>query len=229
MINATKSKYKLPLNLQTFADPEPNEPPADPTPEPPATVTMTQEELDGMIAKRLARETKKYADYDEVKTKLSDYEKDAAERQKAQMSEQERQQTELAEALKRAEDADNARKQALDTANQRAVKADFKLMAASVNIRADALEDAFLLADKSGISVDENGNVTGVEDMLKALIASKPYLVEVAAPIKPKVIGEPNNPKEEERKTLQAQLDDAKKRKDFSKVVELSNKLINLK
>ncbi|GIQ63710.1 hypothetical protein PACILC2_22780 [Paenibacillus cisolokensis] len=61
------------------------------------------------------------------------------------------------------------------------------------------------------------------------MIAAKPYLVDVPAPTKPRTIGEPSNPAVDERKTLEAQLEDAKKRKDFGKVVELSNKLNALK
>lgn len=225
-------KYRLPLNLQTFSDPAPDEPqPGDPQPEPepPKTVTMTQEELDALIAKRLGQERKKYADYDDVKTKLTEYEAQEEERRKAAMTEQERIQAELEAAKKAAEEADTARKQAIEIANQRAIKAEFKLAAAGANIRADALDDAYILVDKTGITVDEGGNVVGVSEALEALVAAKPYLIEVKQPQNPKIIGEPNNPKDDVRKTLQAQLDEAKKRKDFSKVVELSNKLNNLK
>jgi len=228
MNDETKRKLRYTLDLQTFSEPElePNDPPADPEPK---TVTMTQEELDALIAKSKGQVKRQYADYDDLKSKLSEYEKAEAERKQAQMSEQERIQAELDAARQKAEEAEKAREQALSAANQRAIKAEFKLAAAGANIRPDALDDAFVLVDKAGISVDDDGNVVGVKEALEALIAAKPYLLDVKQPQNPKVIGEPNNPKEEERKTLQAQLDDAKKRKDFGKVVELSNKLINLK
>jgi len=230
MTQIERNKYVLPLNLQTFSEPEEPGDPVEPEPKPePKVVTMTQDELNDMIAKRLARETKKFSDYDDLKTKLSDYEKAEAERKQAQMSEQERIQAELEAAKQRAEEAEKAREQALSAANQRAIKAEFKLAAAGVNIRGDALDDAFLLVDKAGISVDNDGNVVGVKEALDALISKKPYLLDVKQPQSPKVIGEPNNPKEEERRSLQAQLEDAKKRKDFGKVVEISNKLINFK
>lgn len=231
MINEIKRKQTyLPLNIQLFAegDPEPTDPPADPEPTPePKIVTMTQDELDALISKSKAQAKKPFGDYDELKTKLSDFEKAEAERKLAEMSEQERRDAELATVRKALEDEQNARKQTLDVANQRAIKSDFKLAAANANIRGDALDDAFLLVNKTGISVDDDGNVVGLDDAVKALIEAKPYLLNVTTTQKPKVIGEPNNPKEEERKTLQAQLDDAKKRKDFSKTIELANKLAN--
>lgn len=50
-------------------------------------VIETQEQLDGIIADRLRRErettAKKYADYDEIKQKVSDYEKQIGEMTKA--------------------------------------------------------------------------------------------------------------------------------------------------
>jgi len=229
MINEVKThKYRLALNLQTFAEDPPVNPPQDPPAEPPATVTMTQSELDALIAREKARAKKPYADYDDLKSKLSEFEAAEEERKKAAMTEAERLQAEVAAAKQAAEEAETARKQALETANQRAIKAEFKLAAAGVNIRKDAIDDAFLLVDKAGISVDDGGNVVGIADALAALVAAKPYLVE-QAPGKPKTIGEPNNPAADERKTLEQQLADAKKRKDFSKVVEISNKIVNLK
>lgn len=231
MKHEKQRNYRFPLNLQTFSEPEepidPIEP--EPTPEPPKTVTMTQDELNALIAKEKAKAKKPYANYDELQTKLAEYEAQEEERRKAAMTEQERIQAELDAAKKAAEEATKVNEQVIKIANDRAIKAEFKLAAAGANIRADALEDAYILVDKTGISVDKDGNVVGVSEALEALVAAKPYLVEVKQPQNPKIIGEPNNPKEEERKTILAQLDEAKKRKDFSKVVELSNKLNNLK
>ncbi len=227
--NETDRRYMLALDLQTFgADPEPApEPEPEPTPEP-KTVTMTQEELDALITKRLGQERKKYGDYDELKTKLSEFEKVEDERKKAAMTEAERMQAELEAAKKAAEEAEGKTVAALKAANDRVIKADFKLLAAAANIRADALEDAFLLADKSGITVDDGGNVVGVKEALEALVAAKPYLVE-APSAKPKEIGSPSNPPKDERKTLEAQLEEAKKLKQLGRVIELSNKLNGLK
>ncbi|MCU6709349.1 scaffolding protein [Paenibacillus sp. J5C_2022] len=214
------NKYRLALDLQTFSD----DPDPEPTPEP----TFTQAELEAKIAERLGRERKKYADYDDLKAKLTEFETAEAERQKAAMTEQERIQAELDAAKRAAEEADSKSAAAIEAANQRVIKAEFKIAAAGANIRKDALDDAYVLVDKAGISVDDGGNVVGVKEALEALVDAKPYLIE-QAPAKPKKIGEPNNPEPDEKKTLEAQLEDAKKQKNFSKVVELSNKLINFK
>lgn len=219
--NKTK-KFRLPLNLQLFAggdDPTPN---PEPNPEP----TFTQAELEAKIAERLVRERKKYADYDDLKTKVTEMEAAESERQKAAMTESERQAAELTAAKKAAEDAETARQTSLKSANERLTRAEFKIAAAAANIRPDAIDDAYLLADKSGVAVADDGSVTGVAEAIAAIVASKPFLI---AETTPKPIGGPNNPKPDERKSLEAQLEDAKKRKDFSKVIELSNKLVSLK
>jgi hypothetical protein len=225
MTDIIKRKYRFPLDIQLFAEGDP-EPGTDPTPEPPKKLEMTQAELDAKIAERLGRERKKYADYDELKTKLADLEAAETERQKAAMTEQERAAAELAAAKQAAVDADTARQAALKSANERLLKAEFKIAAAAANVLPDAIEDAYLLADKSGVIVGDDGNVTGVAEAIAALTAAKPFLIATTTP---KPIGGPSNPKPDERKTLETHLEDAKKRKDFSKVIELSNKLTNLK
>jgi len=52
--------------------------------------------------------------------------------------------------------------------------------------------DGFALADLSGITVDAQGNVQGMEDVVKALKESKPYLFGTVAPKPP--VGSPSNP-----------------------------------
>jgi len=203
-ISEDTRKYRFALDLQTFSD-DP-----EPTPDPePKTVTMTQDELDALIAKRIGQTKRQYADYDEVKTKLSEFESAESERQKAAMTESERIQAELSAAKQAAEEAEGKSAAAIKAANERIIKADFKLAANSVNIRPDALEDAFLLADKAGISVGEDGAVIGVKEALDALVAAKPYLVEVVAPNKPKQIGDPNNPSKDNQRTNEQLLAEA--------------------
>ncbi|MFK4304355.1 multidrug efflux pump subunit AcrA (membrane-fusion protein) [Paenibacillus sp. RC254] len=216
---------KYPLNLQLFAegDPDPTpDPPADPTP----SKTFTQEELDQLIADRIARERKKYADYDALKTKLTELELADEERQKAEMTETERLEAEKAEALRAAETARAERDQALTAANQRLIKAEFRTLARELNVRPDAIDDAYVLADLSTASVGDDGSINGVKDVVNALIASKPFLVEQPKK-EPLPIGGPSggNPYDKETRTLEQQLAEAKRIRDFAKVVELSNKL----
>lgn len=161
----------------------------DPKPE----KTFTQAELDELITKRLERERKKYEGFDELKTKLTEYEQAEEERRKAAMSEQERLEAEKAEALKKAEEAENASAEVLRKANERLINAEFRLLAKEAGIRSDALDDAFKLADISGVEVGDDGAVNGVDDVIKALTESKPYLVEQAKP-KPRQIGEGSDP-----------------------------------
>ncbi|WP_427050379.1 scaffolding protein [Paenibacillus sp. TC-CSREp1] len=213
---------KYPMNLQLFAE-DPQEPQADPQP-PAPTKTFTQEELDAIVRDRLARDRKGREDYDDVKAKLTALEQAEEDRKKAELSATERLEAEKAEALERAQKAEQAKEAALTAANQRLIKAEFKAVARELNVRADALEDAYVLANLTSVSVDENDNPVGVEDAVKALLTNKPYLVDV--PKKPQPIGDAKpNPGDDERRTLEQQLSDAKKSKDFAKVIELSNKL----
>lgn len=191
-------------------------------------LTLSQEELDRIIADRLARQQKKFADYDDLKTKLSEYEQAEEERKKAAMSEQERIEAEKAEALEKAQKAEEKSADALKRANERLIRAEFRLLAKDAGIRADALDDAFKLADFTDVEVGEDGEVTGVDTVVNALKESKPFLVEVAVPKKPKNIGEGSNHDggdDDEIKVLEQQLDDAKKKKNVSEVIRLSNKL----
>lgn len=216
-----RSRY--PLNLQLFAEGGP-----DPDPTPPAPdKTFTQAELDLIVADRLARERKKaekFADYDELKTKLTALELAEAERAKADLTEAERLTADLEAARIKAQEAEDRGAAAITTANKRLINAEFKALAREKNVPADRLAAALKLADLSSASVDNEGNAIGVKEAVEALIAAEPYLV---AETKPKPIGGGGggNPDEDERKTLEAQLSEARKAKDFSKVIEISNKL----
>src|SRR5690606_38740402 len=95
----------LPLDLQYFAD---EQPPVDgaetnPVAEVPAETkvessetpvetakTFTQAELDEILTKRIERERKKFADYDEIKTKASEYEAQLEEKRLSELSEVEK-------------------------------------------------------------------------------------------------------------------------------------------
>jgi hypothetical protein len=174
MSNEIKRKFPLKLDLQLFAEPvdplvDP-EPPIDPPKDPPKKLELTQEEFDAKIAERLARERKKYADYDEVKAKLAGYDTAEDERKKAAMSEKERLEAEKAEALQKAEESEAGRVKAVDSANQRIIRTEFRLLAKEAGVRADALNDAYVLADKSTVNVDDDGNVGGLTEVIDALL-----------------------------------------------------------
>lgn len=111
----------LPLNLQLFAEDLPQDPPADDKKmdDNPPPKTYTQDEIDRIVADRLGRERKKYADYDDIKAERERLKQAEEERKKADMTEKERLEAEKAEALKKAEEAEAKREQALSNANQR--------------------------------------------------------------------------------------------------------------
>jgi Phage minor structural protein GP20 len=137
---------------------------------------VPQSKVDEIVKKRLERERKKYADYDELKAKLAEFEKAEEERKKAEMSELERLQSELAELQKKAQEAEEVKNKTLESANQRLIKAEFKLIAKEMGVRKEAIDDAFVLADLSGVEVDDDGNVQGVKEALESLKKSKAYL-----------------------------------------------------
>lgn len=202
-----------------------------PTAEAPEAVTeektFTQAEVDKILAERLGRANKKldkFADYDEIKTKASEYEKQLEEKRLAELTEKER----LEEIAKKHEEEKLSLSQELETMRE-SVKAskirnEFNKVATGNYIA--HLDDAFTLADLSAVTIDEEGKVVGMEDAIKSLVDNKPFLLAPAIKTQ-KPIGEPTNggSVNEEVRTLEAQLDDAKKSKDFTKVVELSNKI----
>lgn len=174
----------LTLDIQFFADPEPA--PAEPTEpaEPQATEPtsaepqeklLTQAEFEEALKKRLERERKKFADYDEIKTKATEYEKALEEKRLAELTEKER----AEELAKKYEEELNAIKAELDAtrtkAQQQAIKNEFIKVATSANIA--YIDDAIALADLSAVNIDEDGKVVGVEDVVKALVENKPFLV----------------------------------------------------
>lgn len=193
------------------------------------TLTFTQEELDRIIADRLARQQKKFADYEEIKAKLAEYEKAEEERRKAEMTEKERLEAEKEEALKKAEEAEAKIQEAIQKANERLIKAEFRLLAKEAGIRADALDDAYKLADFSGVEVTDDGEVKGIDEVVKTLKKTKPYLVDQVKK-EPKEIGEGSNHggATDEVKLLERKLEEAKKEKNISKVIEISNALKKL-
>ena len=185
--------------------------------------TFTQAELDEIIANRIERERKKYADYDELKTQLSELEQAAEERRLAELSEKERaeelakkyeqEKTELAEQL---------------TELQRKVEREKVTNAFIVEAQAAGIvyiDDALKLADLTDVKVDGDA-VTGIDVVVKELVESRPFLLPQEKP-KPREIGAPSggNATDDEVKTLEAELEAAEKAKNISKVIEITNKI----
>ncbi|AXF39767.1 hypothetical protein LEY_6 [Paenibacillus phage Ley] len=167
--------YRLPLNLQLFAESEGGEGDGEQAKEVETSKTFTQEELDKIVADRLARERKKaekYSDYDDIKTKLAEYERLAEEKRQADLSEQER----LAEAAKKHEEekqtlADELEKMRGEIEKERITNEFIKAATGKV-----AYVDAALkLADLSGVKV-KDGKVTGMDEVVEGLLKDNPFL-----------------------------------------------------
>ncbi|MCY9083706.1 scaffolding protein [Bacillus inaquosorum] len=174
----------LRLNLQHFAEQEPEETNAQTTagePEPTPTEqtqqpekTFTQAELDEIINKRLEREKKNRVDLEEKAKRLAELEKAEEERKKAEMSEAERLRVEKEEAAKKAEEATEAAKKAQEAANQRIINTELRAIARSLN--ANDPNQVLALLDKSAVQIDEEGNVVGAEEVVSAFKASSPWM-----------------------------------------------------
>jgi hypothetical protein len=116
--------------------------------------TFTQSDLERVLNERLQRERAKYADYDDLKTKVQQME-DA-------------QKSELERAMEAREAAEQKAREALAQANERLIRAEFVSQAAIHGVAHP--EDAFRLADRQSVTIGDDGAVTGVTEAVKALV-----------------------------------------------------------
>lgn len=192
----------------------------------PKKLELTQEELDSIITKRVSRTESKYADYGEVKEKLAAYEKAEQEKADAELTELDRIKKEL-EAKSEVEQSLTQQIEELKKASeQEKITNEFIKIATAHGVA--YIDDALRLADLTEVKV-EDGKVHGIESVVKEIVDNKPYLISSSQ--QNKTIGQATNGGGEsggEVKTLEAQLTTAKKEKNFSKVVEISNKLKSL-
>lgn len=140
-----------------------------------AEKTFTQAQLDELIAKRIERERKKFADYDEIKAKADEYAAELEAKRQAELTETERAQ-ELAKQFEEEKNALTAQLEALrKQSEQERICNEFTKVASSANI--EYIDDAIALADLSAVSIDEDGKVVGMDDVVKTLVENKPFLV----------------------------------------------------
>jgi hypothetical protein len=126
--------------------------------------TLTQSEIDAIVEARLARERKKFADYEELKKKAEAH--DAAEAEKL---------TEIERATKEREDAlaEIAKlRQERDTE-----KITSALVAEAVKQGAKNTDAVLRAVDKTEVTVGDDGQVAGAEEAVKSLLAEIPELV----------------------------------------------------
>jgi len=141
----------------------------------PQEKTLTQAEFEEALKKRLERERKKFDGFDDMKTKLAVYEFEEEERRKAELTETERSQ-ELAKQFEEEKNALTAQLEALrEQSKQERIRNEFTKVASSANIV--YIDDAIALADLSKVSIDDDGKVIGMDDVIKSLVENKPFLV----------------------------------------------------
>lgn len=154
--------------------PVPTPPQPTPTPAPqdpaPAPQTFTQDDVNRIVAERIARERQKYEGFDDLKDKAAKY--DALQAENA---------TEVEKAVAQAVEATRA--DAAKAMNNTLVRAEVKALAAAAQFH-DPADAAALLADKFGqVPVTASGevDVTAAKALVDQLAADKPHLVRTAA------------------------------------------------
>ena len=122
--------------------------------------TFTEDEVENIVKKRLARDRKdRDAELEE-------------ERKKAQMSEAEKAKAEKEEAEKKAKHAEQA-------ANKKIIQAEAKVQALSSGVKPDKLDYVLKLSDLDGIEVDDKGepDTKAIKAAVDAVIEDLPELV----------------------------------------------------
>ncbi|GGF88419.1 phage scaffolding protein [Paenibacillus abyssi] len=197
------------------------------------TVTMTQADLDALIAREKGRVKGKYADYDDLKTKLTALEQAEEERKKAAMSEAERLKAEKDEADRKAAEASDAAKRAQDAANQRIINTEIRSEARALN--ANDASDVLSFVDKTKVTIDDEGNVIGAKEAVEAVKAAKPYLFKAPVGADAGDGGNPDrNRDKSELAAKEAELAELKKAavrdtRLLGKVTALYNEILTLK
>lgn len=147
----------------------------------PPAKTFTQAELDAHIAERLKREREKYADYDTLKTRAAKLQ----EIEDAQKSAEQKLQEQLTTLQQQTEKAQ---------ADRRAAVLRSAIVAAAAKADMTDPADAYSLLDLSKIELKDDDTATGVDEAIKALIETKPYLVKTAPGRQAPTPTSPTNP-----------------------------------
>ncbi|MGG2024224.1 hypothetical protein AB1282_00300 [Gottfriedia sp. S16(2024)] len=192
---------------------------------------FSQEDVDKIVADRIARERKKvekFADYDELKTKLDAYEKEKEEIERSKLSEIELFKSDLEKTAGERDAFSNQIAELQSKIREQAITSEFIKVASSLNVQ--YVDDARKLADLSAVTVGEDGKVEGIEEIVKALVENKPFLV---AQKQPQKLGEPTGGhKDTSDKTSDQLLEEARAKaqrtgriEDKVAFAELKNKL----
>ena len=119
--------------------------------------TLTQQDVDRIVSERLARQKAQYADYDDLKAKA------------AKLREfEEAQKTELQKAQERLDKIERERDEAIAKSTDRMIRAAF--LAAATKAGAVHPSDVYALADVANVTIDDDGNVLGATEAVKAVV-----------------------------------------------------------
>ncbi|MEC0167482.1 hypothetical protein [Paenibacillus graminis] len=77
----------------------------------------------------------------------------------------------------------------LALANKRLIRAQFLVASRNAGVRPEALDAAYKLADLSGVAIDDDGRVWGVDDAIEALRAESDFVFAPVEQPKPRAIG----------------------------------------
>jgi hypothetical protein len=182
------------------------------------TVTMTQEELDALIGREKGRVISKYADYNDLKTKLTEFEKAEKERKEAEMTELERYQAQIAEKDNTTQSLAKQLEELQAQMQREKIVNAFIKAAPGVNIPSDRIDAALKLADLAAVTVGENG-VEGLDAVMGTLVEQYGFLAEVKKPQRP--IGDAtNSPKDTADKTSDQMLREAAEKAKRTQKIE---------
>lgn len=206
--------------------PEPTTPePTTPAPTPEPAKTLTQDEVDRIIQERVARERAKYADYDDLKAKAEKADELEAEGQseleKARSAAEKAAQGQTAAEQK----ATEALQQAQETVRRAAVVMEAAKAGAvdpeDVHALLSARGFAFTKDDKKlEVTIGDDGQVTGAEEVVNAFLEEKPNLVGETPPGP----GDGGARTPVPPKDLQQQIKEAEEKGDFKTALSLKNR-----
>lgn len=149
------------------AEPEAGNPPD------PKEKTLTQAEVDQIVAERLKRERAKHADYDDLKAKAAKF--DELEAESKSDLEKEREAREKAE-----QEAASATERANNTLRRAAIVAEAAKQGADADLVVALLKERDFKVAKGDeeftVTIGKDGEVAGAEGAIQALVAEKPSL-----------------------------------------------------
>lgn len=181
--------------------PQPTAPAPTAVPEQQPAQAFSRDDVNRIVADRLAREAKKYEGFDDLKAKAARL--DEIEAQNA---------SELDKATRRA--ADEARAELMTATNTRLVRAEVKAAAAARQFHDPADAPALLERRFGQVKVDDNGDVD--DDAVKALVEElakeKPHLVKASNGAAPKPLAGQGTPSSGSPSGREAGLAEARRR-----------------